>query len=63
MKWWEDLKGSEGFYYSEMVVLLFYSVIYVTFVLCLCILVVIYVLLCVFSFIVLFCVLLVCKCV
>jgi len=40
VKWREVIWGSEGVHYFEMVVLLFNSVIYVSLLLCLCILII-----------------------
>jgi len=40
VKWRENLKGSEGAHYFEMAVFLFNSLIYVSLLLCLCILIV-----------------------
>jgi len=40
VKWWEVLSGSEGIRYYEMVVFLFNPVIYISLLLCLCILIV-----------------------
>ena len=54
VKWWEDLYGSEGVHYFEIVVLLFNFVIYVSLLLCLCV----YLFIC---SIVLLCALFVCK--